>query len=95
MTVAEWISFWHRINKTELSIKYYYNNKPIYLFQLQKIKEPLRSIKINISCKEVQEDDIEIYSNKDMTYNQEQFYNTLRARIPSGSFMYVLNIYLN
>ena len=95
MTVAEWITFWHNVNKTELSTKYYYKNKQMYLYQLKKIIDPLHSIKINISCSSLQEEDIEIYSDKEMSYNQEQFYNTLRTRIPSSSFVFVLNIYLN
>lgn len=95
MTVAEFTTFWHTINKTEMHTKYYYNNKQIYLYQLKTINKPLHSLKINITCDTLQQDHIEIYSDTNLTYNQEKLCEILKTRIPFGSYIFILNIYLN
>ena len=97
MLVSEFIKFWSTVNKSQLSIRYFYKNKKAQLYKLNQIQDELYSIKINISQTELNPDDISIYSEKynEYTYNQTQFYNTLRTQVPMGSFVYTLNIFIN
>jgi len=97
MTVAEFISFWNSINISNLSIKYYYKNTPIYLHNLCNIKEDIVSIKLEINQNKLCEDNLYIYSDtyEEFNLSQQQFYDTLRTVLPDGSFVYTLNIYIN
>ena len=95
MTVAEWASFWNTVHVPELHTRYYYKNKQTFLYKLKEIKDNICSIKINVTCDTLTEDHIEIYSDHQLSYNQEKIYDLLRAKVPNGSFAFILNIYIN
>lgn len=97
MTVAEFAKFWNNFNRTELTIKYYYNNKCVQLFNLYRNNSPISSIKITITQAPFTSDHATIYSTTytEFSQTQSQFYDTLRTHIPVGSFVYTLNIFIN
>ena len=49
MTVAEFAKLWNSLNRSELNIKYYYNNRPTQLFVLYTNNDLMKSINL-ISC---------------------------------------------
>lgn len=97
MTIAEFAKLWNSLNKSELNIKYYYNNKPVNLFNLYTNCTLMQSIKLTITQTPFTSSDVTIYSNtyEEFSQPQSQFFDTLRACIPSGSFVYTLNIFIN
>lgn len=97
MTVAEYITLWNKVNKTDLNINYYYKNKRVQLFNILFNNSKLESIKITISQEPFTSDHAIIYSTtyEEFSQPQEQFYDTLRTQIPEGSFVYTLNIFIN
>jgi hypothetical protein len=97
MTVSEFIKLWESLNKSNLNIKYYYKDKPMYTYQLLENNNILNSLSITITQDAMNSNDINIYSTcyTDITYIDKQFLNTIKADIPIGSFVYTLNIYLN
>lgn len=97
MTVSEFIKLWNSINNSKYNCVYFYENKPIYTYQLTAINLPLTSIKIDFVQYPIDSNEVGIYSvtYDEYSYTQEQFFKTLRTELPMGAFTYKINIYIN
>lgn len=97
MTVAEFAKLWNSLNKSELNIKYYYNNKPIQLFILYTNNDLMKSIKLTITQLPFTSKDVTLYSDtyEEFSQPQSKFFDTLKAYVPVGSFVYTLNVFIN
>lgn len=96
MLISEFIKFLDSVNTSTIYTKYYYKNRNCFKYELYELELELESIKFTVSYNEMCDKDIQIYSTDyNNNYNQQQFFNTLRAIIPNGSFICTLNIYIN